>query len=488
MTERRKGAVFRKIIFAVLLLTVLVFAGYFLLAFYYRSGFSLNTWINGIYCTGKTVEEVNEELLSQTEAPVVIIQLDSGWDSIYPNEIDLGEMGYTCDYLPVLEAYMEQQNPLLWVDNILFHREHRIVPQITYDEDALREAFEQTCVQHYSDRVSGIYTIGIDWKSGWWHFDGLTHQIDMDRAFELLKESVAAGIYEVNIDEMDCFYDIPFTEEQERIREVWERLDVFQNCDIVYDMGDENIKITPELAAHFLLYERREDLWEGGMDFPVLTEDGQFVLDEEAVRAYVADLAETYDTYGKDREFMSTRGDLVTVPAGGTYGTLLDQEAEVAYLMENLLTAECHAGEEVLHIPAYEMQGVARGRNDIGSTYIEVDMTQQKMYYYEEGELVIETDIVTGNTGRRMGTPQGVNFVYNKQRNRVLRGPGYASRVSYWVPVKGNIGIHDASWRSEFGGELYQTGGSHGCINTPTDVMAELYEKVEIGTPVVMFY
>ena len=129
-----------------------------------------------------------------------------------------------------------------------------------------------------------------------------------------------------------------------------------------------------------------------------------------------------------------------------------------------------------------------RGKDDIGSTYVEVDMTAQKLYYYEDGELVLETDVVTGNMRRRMGTPQGVNYVYNKQKNRVLRGPGYASPVSFWMPVKGNIGLHDAGWRSEFGGEIYRTGGSHGCINLPKDMASQLYEAVEVGTPVIMFY
>ena len=115
-------------------------------------------------------------------------------------------------------------------------------------------------------------------------------------------------------------------------------------------------------------------------------------------------------------------------------------------------------------------------------------MTQQKMYYYEEGELLLETEVVTGNLSRKWGTPEGVNYVYNKQRNRVLRGEGYASPVKYWMPVKGGIGIHDASWRTEFGGEIYKKNGSHGCINTPSQKMAELYEMVETGTPVVMFY
>ena len=110
------------------------------------------------------------------------------------------------------------------------------------------------------------------------------------------------------------------------------------------------------------------------------------------------------------------------------------------------------------------------------------------MYYYRNGKLELETPIVTGNTGRRWGTPEGVNYVYAKGRNRILRGPGYESPVNFWMPVKGNIGIHDAAWRSEYGGEIYKSSGSHGCINTPYDAMSDLYEMVEIGTPVVMFY
>ncbi len=129
-----------------------------------------------------------------------------------------------------------------------------------------------------------------------------------------------------------------------------------------------------------------------------------------------------------------------------------------------------------------------KGKEDIGSTYIEVDMGEQKMYYYVNGVLKIDTPIVTGNTSRRMGTPSGVNFVYLKQKNRVLRGRDYASPVDFWMPVKGNIGIHDASWRSKFGGEIFKTNGSHGCINTPRDAMEQLYDMAEVGTPVVMFY
>ena len=136
----------------------------------------------------------------------------------------------------------------------------------------------------------------------------------------------------------------------------------------------------------------------------------------------------------------------------------------------------------------YTQKAWVQGKNDIGNTYVEIDMGEQMMYYYADGVQKVATPIVTGNTSRRMGTPSGVNYVYLKQTNRILRGPGYASHVDFWMPVKGNIGIHDAAWRSKYGGTIYQTNGSHGCINTPRDAMVELYESVEVGTPVVMFY
>ena len=222
----------------------------------------------------------------------------------------------------------------------------------------------------------------------------------------------------------------------------------------------------------------------GDDGLPIQDVSGNLLLDENGIRAWVEELASAYDTVDTVLEFQSTRGDVVEVKYE-TYGTKLDVEAEVSYLME-ALTARRKETEN--HIPAYLQEGFARGLNDIGGTYIEIDMTEQRMYYYMDGELVLDTDVVTGDTGRRRGTPEGVNFVYSKQRNRILRGPGYASPVKYWMPVRGNVGIHDADWRSKFGGEIYKTDGSHGCVNTPPEIMSRLYEMVELGTPVIMFY
>lgn len=463
------------VLLSIFIMLLLVFTGYFLLAFYYRTGFSLNTWINGVYCTGKSVEEVNSELLTYAEAPSIVITDKDG--EAYT--IDFDHTDYTCDYRIPLTRYMENQNPYLWVDNITLHKEHTLAPSVSFDEKSLRAIWENLPFVAEEQNRESAYEIRYSAQNGYLLYDGFSDRIDLEKAFQALEEALEQGEQYLDLAEADCYYDVPFSERQEKILLLWQKIEAFQNCDIVYDMGAEQIPLTASITAGFLLHTPEGE---------VLTDDsGNLMLDEEGVRSFISKLSEEYDTYGMERSFQSTRGDIVTV-TGGTYGTKLNQKEEIDYLMEHLLTEEVHTGEAVMHIPVYEKEALVRGKDDIGTTYIEVDMTEQKMYYYADGKLELETEIVTGNTGRRMGTPEGVNYVYGKQKNRILRGPGYASPVKYWMPVKGNIGIHDAGWRSEFGGTIYKTNGSHGCINTPMDKMAELYDMVEVGTPVIMFY
>ncbi len=457
------------VIITCFLIVFLLCAGYFLLAYYYRDGFSLNTWINGVYCTGKTVDEVNAELLANREAPILTIK--DKHDKEY--QIALSQEIYSEDYTSMLEGYLEGQNSVLWIDNITFHREHALMPNVQLDEQKFEKLWNDLDLVKEERKQEYILDIRMD-DQAFYLYDGLKNRLHFEKAFSYVYESVLAGDTYVDLTEGDCYFDILPTDEEYQTIEFWNKIAAYQSCGISYDMGDELIALDAATVCSFLV------IGEDGL--PLLDEENNLQLDKEQVVAFVAELAEEFDTYGKEREFQSTRGDVIKV-SGGTYGNELNQKAEVQYLMENLLT-----DVKEMHIPTYKKECMVRGKNDIGDTYIEVDMTEQKMYYYVDGECKIETEVVTGNTGRRMGTPEGVNFVYNKQKNRILRGADYATFVKYWVPVKGAIGIHDASWRSEFGGEIYKKNGSHGCINTPTDKMTELYDMVEIGTPVVMFY
>ena len=137
---------------------------------------------------------------------------------------------------------------------------------------------------------------------------------------------------------------------------------------------------------------------------------------------------------------------------------------------------------------AETMYGLYRDNDSIGDSYVEIDLTNQHGWVYENGQMVFDTDMVSGNVGANVGTPQGTYRITYKEKNATLKGENYETPVSYWMPFNGNIGMHDAIWRSEFGGDIYLTNGSHGCINLPPDSAASIFNHIKAGTPVVCYF
>lgn len=117
--------------------------------------------------------------------------------------------------------------------------------------------------------------------------------------------------------------------------------------------------------------------------------------------------------------------------------------------------------------------------------YILVDISNQTLKYYVKGKVKLKSNVVTG--GRGCGTPTGRFKLHRKARNVNLTGPGYVSHVNYWMPFIGqSYGMHDASWRSQFGGSIYKYNGSHGCVNMPRSKVSKLYKMVPNGTRVII--
>lgn len=459
------------------------------LAVYYMDGFPVNTWINGVYCTGSSIEEVNEALLAQTGIPetiTVVGYASTGEQSEQISwEFSTKELMLTVDYTSELSGLIQKENPWLWITNLWLDGEMEMEPGVSYSTMSLKQKMSEVLKQ---DELGEVYYMEYFSYGGYRLYDGLHNRIDEEKAMEAVKNALINRKETVNLIDQGCYYDVPMTSRQEELSEIWIKLQRFQENAPYYDFGAGAQQITYSDMSSFI----KADYTNG---IPVMDEAGCFILEEENISGWVERVAAETDTYGKTWEFMSTRGEMVSVE-GKTYGTVLNRKRETAWLTEylkKLLKGKSVVGsfetgsENKPRIPDYE-QGSYNHGGELGDTYIEVDMGMQKLYYYEEGELLLETDVVTGNMKRRWGTPEGVNYVYNKQKNRILRGETYATPVDYWMPVNGAIGIHDADWRKEFGGDIYLTSGSHGCVNVPKEVMPKLYDMVRIGTPVIMFY
>ncbi|MBR1693498.1 MAG: L,D-transpeptidase/peptidoglycan binding protein [Lachnospiraceae bacterium] len=460
------------IIVAALLATPVFLIGalYIALSVYYSDGFMSGTFINGMYATGLTVEEMNDKLLEkQTQDALSIVDREGE-----VTKLKLAEIDYTCSYMEPLEKIHREQNPFLWFRHMEQIQEYSVAPTGSYDEKKLDKRFKKlSVIRNCADQDKLTVEIRMG-KDGYELVDTTDRYLDKEKCKRLIEEALQNGVYSVDLFEEGCYKEFDYTGQMKETIALYKKLDRYLSSEIIYKFDDAEVELDRKKISEFFLFDENGEF--------ALDEQNNPGLDEEAVGEYVRQLAERFDTVKREREFLTTRGDTVVVPAG-TYGNKLDQEKEKEYLMEAL-----SAGRKEQHEPIYSQRAWGRGDNDIGTTYIEVDLTNQMLYYYKRGSLILSANVVTGNTSKGNGTPQKACYVYFKQKNRVLRGEDYETPVDYWMAVYGNIGIHDAKWRGRFGGSIYKTNGSHGCINTPYKEVSKLYGEVEVGTPVMIFY
>lgn len=437
---------------------------------YYKDVFTFGTWINGIYCTGMSSEQVSELLLQQYTYPSIEVQLLRNESQ----KLNYQEYGVRVDYSNAVDELLAQNSGWSWTRRENIFKNYVIEPEYRFDLDAMKQKLlsQEWLNQNIYDEsktVSIVKTL----EDGFILVDETQDLLLQTKAVEKITNSIVKRMKFVDLQE-DCYANVPYSDKMLVTIEKWKGIEAFQDFEFVYDFGDRKEIIDRGVVSDWIMLDE-----EG---YIVYDEENLPVLDEAMIEEYVAYLGSVYNTVGMERSFQTTRGDIVKV-SGGAYGNEIDLKAELKYLKNAFLNKE-----KEIRTPEYLSEAFVKGSDDIGKTYIEIDMGNQMMYYYENGDLKLDTPIVTGNMKRNWDTPATVCYVYYKQKNRVLRGANYATLVKYWMAVHGNIGIHDASWRNEFGGDIYLTDGSHGCINTPLEKVKELYDMVEMGTPVIMFY
>ena len=211
-------------------------------------------------------------------------------------------------------------------------------------------------------------------------------------------------------------------------------------------------------------------------------------VDAAKVADYVQGLRNKYDTPAGTQTWQSADGTTKSIKTN--YGWHIDQAKETEALIANIQSLQ-----SVTREPVYASRAAQTEMPQWGKTFVEIDLSSQHVYFYQDGNCVWDSKCVTGTaTDPDRATPTGVFALKYKQRDRVLRGrinpqtgkPSYESPVAYWMPFNGNIGLHDANWRSSFGGNIYLKSGSHGCINLPPKNAKTLYELITPGTVIVV--
>lgn len=455
----------------ILIPTVAFIIFYLFVSLYYTDGFTFNTRINGVYCTGKSVEEVNSELIEAFQYDRIVVKSE---DYGTKEEILLSDIDYTVDYTEALRNVFGKQSPFLWILNASKSSvTNNIKPTILYNEEELKKRVNSLeLVKQHTEEAQFISEIRFSKEDGYYYYEKIDEIIDTDKLFDLVTESLDSS-FTVDVTR-DCFFVNDETPEMLHDKRVWNEVSDFLTPKLSFDMGDGPFKLDSSVLSNFIIFDF------GTREF-LKNEDGSLYISRDKVDSYIDFLCDRYDTYAMPREFVTHLGEVKTINFSN-YGTLLDRKSEKEYLFNALLT-----GEEGVHEPKYIHEPYKKGLNDIGDTYVEVDMSRQVLYFIKSGEVKLFCDVVTGKPSAGYSTPEMICYVYNKVPGKYLTGPDYRSYVNFWMPVYKAIGLHDASWQSAFGGDRYLRHGSRGCINMRYDDAETLYNAIEIGTPVIIY-
>lgn len=456
---------------SIVILIMLLFAAVILLTYflykanYYRTHFLSGTIINSYNCSGCTVDEVEQALGRNAETyAITIYERDEKQEVICGSDI-----GYKYTPDGTVQRLLDEQNHLSWIGAYFLPFEYSTVTiNTTFNETLLKESVNKlNCANEETMTAPKDAYVEYTTKKRYEVIPEVYgNTLDTEELYQTVKTAIENSEPAVTL-ETEKLYESPeIKSDSKKLNDYAKTLNSLTKAKITYDFGDRKEVLDRDILKEWLIINKKKTKIE---------------LDESKVAEYVAELSQKYDTYGKPRNFTCTDGEKVRIE-NGNYGWLINQEAEAEELLRLVKN-----GKKTKRTPEYTLTAISRKTNDIGKTYIEVDLTNQHLWYYIKGKLYFETDLVSGDVVRGRETPTGVYTIMYCQRNAVLVGPGYRCPVSYWMPFYNGCGLHDASWRWSFGSEIYQTNGSHGCLNLPLASAQTIFEKMEPGTPIVLY-
>ncbi len=462
--NREKAGAGRTIVITLVILLLLLTAGAYGYGVYYFSGHFLpGSMVNGFNCSYMTQSETEDLLNQRVGAYVLAVEtMKNGQEAVSAQDVDLSFVS-----TGIVNKLIKDQNRFTWFLAFNQNKNYDISESLSYNVEMLKTAVGNLkCLQ--PENVVEPVDAQIQDTGETFEIipEVVGNALDRTKTEEVIAAAMLRGKTSVNLEDESCYRRPSVYSTGEQIQANCEKMNQLCKVIITYDFADRTETVDRSVIKNWFGYD----------------EDGNVILDEILVRQYVSDLGLKYDTMGQTRTFM-TYDNREKEINGGDYGWVIDQDAEVAALMEAV-----ESGVTQVREPVYMYSGYSRGTNDIGSTYVEIDLTNQRLVFYKNGTPVVDTPVVTGNPDiEGCATPTGCYAVDAKESPAVLTGEDYEANVTYWIPFAGNVGIHDASWRSEFGGNLYLWEGSHGCVNVPYDKAAALYADVEVGMPVVVY-
>ncbi len=473
--KRKKGiSLFGFLTAGLFVIILLLIAGdvYLWKAQYFLNHFYQNTTINGNDCSDLQVDDVKALIQDSVDDYEIVITTLEGEDYILKGP-EL-ELKYVDDN--AVDILMKSQKPLLWIQKNEESAKYEIIPNTWYNEEKMKEMvgnlpfmdkeqMTQPQDAHIADTEEGYVIVP--------EVEGNT--LDVDKVFETLVNAIDMGEKEVSLVDEECYLKPEIYQDSEELKNEVDTLNKLTQAQITYTVCEKDYVIDRNVLKSWLIKD----------------ENGAYCIDDAKMKEFIQKLAKERDSYGGTRQFKTKEGKTITLKTN-EYGWKVNQEKSLEELVKAVADG-FHGNLELV----YDHTALGVGKNDLGGTYIEISISKQKMWYYQNGKVVVETKIVSGNESKKQyATPRnGCWVVSAKEKNYTITGPlksdgqpEYKEATKLWIAFNDEIGIYDKTRKNnKFGGTIYKKNGSYGSIQTPIKAMEKIYNAVEIGTPVIVY-
>ena len=458
--ERRRMSGLHKGIIAAAVAAALAGA-YLGMSLWYSHHFMPHSILNGNDVSGMSEDQVEQKLLTDSAGYVLAISgRNSLTDSIAASDISLQ---------PVFDGsigkLIRSQNVFSWPVSLFRTSDYTISSVADFSEDELQAKIDSLAFFNAPAIVKPT-DASYAFQNGRFEIIPETEgsEPDREKTHDAIVSALSGFLPTLSMDEAGCYTEPQVRSDNAQLQKEVSELNTYAAVSLTFRFGDST------------------EVLDGSTVKDWISLNGTTVsVDAEKVENYVKGLSEKYDTFGHDRQFTTHSGETITV-YGGDYGWWMDQDSTAAEITDALQNGKSGELE-----PVWFGKGAAFGADDIGNSYVEVDLNDQHVWVYQEGSEVVSTDCVSGKAAIGHGTPTGTYAVTFKQKDATLVGEGYSSPVSYWMPFNRNVGMHDATWRSSFGGKIYVNSGSHGCVNLPYSAAKQIFASIEKGEAVVVY-
>ncbi|MDF2539604.1 MAG: ErfK/YbiS/YcfS/YnhG family protein [Herbinix sp.] len=444
----------------IIILASIVFL-YLLISIYFAKHYFFGTVINGVNVSLRSQEDAQQLIKNSIQDyKLELIERNGATETISGQEL-----GLLYNENNGMFEIFQVQNQFKWIT--FFFEEHRydVNNLYTYDESLLKNKIMQLKCLNRTPKESR--NVKFKYSNGSYTLvkEVYGNRIRKDRLEETIKLYILMGKTLLDLNQMKCYKDPEYTLSSDKTYKTKYILDKYVSAKITYLFGNKR----EILDGTFINKWLRVD------------DNLEVVFNNTAVDNYIKNLSKKYDTVGVTREFKTSTGNVVDV-AGGLYGWKINQEEEIKTLLEHI-----NLGRVIEREPMYMQRALFRDEDEIGNTYVEINISKQHLWFYKDGELITQGSVVTGNPNRGNATVLGTYMLNYKHKDAPLIGEDYEVVVTYWMPFFGNQGIHDAIWRRSFGGEIYKRRGSHGCVNAPFHLAKAIYENIEAGIPIIIY-